>query len=74
MEWIKVSDRLPDMDTYRVLVTIRDEDQPEHFAHVEECAWDELLGGFVRLFFDAPMEYVDGVVAWMPYPAPYDGD
>lgn len=73
MEWIKVSDRLPDRKM-RVLITIHHPDDPTRRC-VDECTYDAMDGGFIWWddYYQETLNY-ENVIAWMPLPEPYKGD
>jgi hypothetical protein len=69
MEWVKVSDRLPD-DSMRVLVTIQNEDQGGYYYATEwGCIYNKYTNQFTY-WDDYFMESraFNNVVAWMPLP------
>ena len=69
MEWIKVSDRLPDVNySIDVLVTTLHNGT----AYTETCIWNPHKRLFVMWnSYTEDDEPVDGVIAWMPFPEPF---
>lgn len=58
MDWIKISDHLPEVNGERVLITIEDTCQPDRQP-------TRYVTG------ESTVPYVGKVIAWMPYPDPY---
>ena len=76
MDWIKISDHLPEVNGERVLITIEDVCQPDRqpTRYVIEATYresDKTFRWYDLEIGESTVPYVGKVIAWMPYPDPY---
>ena len=76
MDWIRISDHLPEVDGEQVLLTVEDANWPngQPTRYVIEATYRESDKTFRWYDFDtgeSTVPFIGKVIAWIPYPDPY---